>query len=77
MCENERKVAPRDKVIQTNARESESCGGRAVGACCTVDYTYKQPTSIPYTPRAPLERLLRHNIPKTSETGIVVHLQPF
>ena len=42
----------------------------------TVDYTYKQPTSIPYTPRAPLERLLRHNIPETSDTRIVVHLHP-
>lgn len=36
------------------------------------------PTSSPhpYTPRAPLERLLRHNIPETSDTRIVVHLHP-
>lgn len=40
-------LAPRIKVIQTNARESESCGGGAVGAYTTVDYAYRQPVSIP------------------------------
>ena len=64
---------PRIKVIQMNARESESCGGGAVGACCCYGGLHLQVAHI-HTPLAPLERLLRHNIPESSETRIVVHL---